>query len=677
MNSSAQPTAPTALPEPITVDLRTGDLDELLSREWLLTNEIGAYASSTVLGCNTRRYHGLLVAATTPPTGRVVTLSTVMEDLEISGERHELAVNEFPGAVAPDGRCYLEQFRNDQAATFVYRIGEAQLVKEVLLSDAANAVVVRYTLHGNGGVLHVRPFVAMRDFHHLRSRSDASLLTFETTEEGLVIQDRAGKLPGLYVISREAAVEPGPDWWYRFRYRTDAARGQDCLEDLYTPGVLRYELADGESCQFTAGLGSPRPVGFETTRAARQSRLQAAVEHLGDGADDTTRRLAVAADAFIVRRSFPGRADSATILAGFHWFADWGRDTFIALPGLLLSTGRFDQARRVFRTFTAHVSDGMVPNRFDDYSSAAHYNSIDASLWFIVAAERYVAATGDTDFWLTELLPAVRQILHGYESGTLFDIHADADGLLCGGSADTQLTWMDAQSDGHPVTPRHGKAVEINALWYCAHRIVADRCGETDAELAGRHLAQAQMISDAFNRMFWNDAGGCLYDCVGPGGPDDSFRPNQIFGVSLPFSPLPAEKQKAVVTAVGEKLLTPLGLRTLAPDDPRYRGTYSGGWSERDEAYHQGTAWAWLMGAFIEAYLKVHQGRGEALEQARRWLQPFDVHLGEAGLGFISEIFDGDPPHTPRGCIAQAWSVGEVLRAKRLIEQYEGQGNAV
>ncbi|MFW6065974.1 MAG: amylo-alpha-1,6-glucosidase, partial [Planctomycetota bacterium] len=606
MNTSTQPTAPTALPEPITVDVRAGELDDLLSREWLLTNELGAYASSTVLGCNTRRYHGLLVATTTPPTGRVVTLSTVMDELEIRGERHALAVNEFPGALAPDGRCYLEQFRNDQTAKFVYRIGEAELIKEILLCDAANAVVVRYTLSGGSGVLRVRPFAAMRDFHHLRSRTDTARLTFETIDDGLVVQDRVSDLPGLNLISREATVEPSPDWWYQFLYRTDAGRGQDCLEDLYTPGVLRYELADGEPCQFTASLDSPRPVGFETNRAARQGHLERIVEHMDERSDETTRRLAVASDAFVVRRSFPGKADSATILAGFHWFADWGRDTFIALPGLLLSTGRFEEARRVFQTFAAHVSDGMVPNRFDDYSSAAHYNSIDASLWFIVAGERYVAATGDMDFYLTVLLPATRRILDGYQAGTLFDIHADADGLLCGGSADTQLTWMDAQTDGRPVTPRHGKAVEINALWYCAHRIVAERLAASDAESAGRFAAQAQMIADAFNRTFWNEAGGCLHDCVGPHGTDDSFRPNQIFAVSLPYGPLPPEREQAVVAAVGDKLLTPLGLRTLDPEDPRYRGSYSGGWSQRDEAYHQGTVWAWLIGPYIEAYLKVH-----------------------------------------------------------------------
>ncbi len=672
MNTQTQSSVSAGLPDPIVINTRDAGLDELLAKEWLLANERGAYASSTVVGCNTRRYHGLLVAAATPPTGRVVTLSTVMEQIDSEGRRWELATNEFPDAVAPDGRQHLECFRNDIAATFVYRMDELELVKEVLLSDSANAVMVRYTLHGGSGVLRVRPFAAMRDFHHLRRRADAPRLTFETADYGLIIQDRGEELAGLHVVSREAAVEPSADWWYCFHYRADADRGQDCIEDLYTPASLRYELGDGQSCQLTASLGSPRPAGFETTRNARRKHLERIVESVGRRADETTRRLAVAQDAFVVRRSFPGQRDSATILAGFHWFADWGRDTFIALPGLLLSTGRFDMARRVFRTFAAHVADGMIPNRFDDYSTGAHYNSIDASLWFIVAGERYVAATGDMDFWLSELLPAARRILAAYESGTLFDIHADADGLLCGGSAETQLTWMDAQADGRPVTPRQGKAVEINALWYCAHRIVAERCAEADADLAGRCASQAELIADAFNRTFWNEAGGYLHDCVGPEGADDSFRPNQIFAVSLPYGPLSPERAEQVVNAVQDRLLTPFGLRTLAPDDPRYRGRYAGGWSERDSAYHQGTCWPWLIGAFIEAYLKVTGGSGPAVEQVREWLGPFDAHLSEAGLGFISEVFDGDPPHTPGGCVAQAWSMAEVLRARRLVEQYGG-----
>jgi predicted glycogen debranching enzyme len=376
----------------------------------------------------------------------------------------------------------------------------------------------------------------------------------------------------------------------------------------------------------------------------------------------------VATDAFVAQRSFPGTASQATILAGFPWFADWGRDAFVALPGLLLATGRFAQAREVFRTFAEHLSGGMIPNRFDDYSNTAHYNSIDASLWFIVAAERYMAATGDRGFWHDVLMPTAHAILTAYRNGTRFDIRADADGLLTGGSATTQLTWMDVKLGEEAVTPRQGKAVEVNALWYCAHRIVAERCVGIDPELSKHDAQLAELIGPAFVRTFWNQSQGCLYDCVPDGGPDATIRPNQIFAVSLPYSPLLPQQQAQVVRTVARHLLTPLGLRTLTPSDNRYRRRFGGSWESRDRAYHNGMVWPWLIGPYVEALLKTEPDQAKAVEEARRCLHAFDAHLLEAGLGSISEVFDGDAPHHPRGCFAQAWSVAEVLRAKLLVE---------
>ena len=407
---------------------------------------------------------------------------------------------------------------------------------------------------------------------------------------------------------------------------------------------------------------------FDAEVTKRRGRLSEIVASVGPGADETTRRLAEATDGFVVRRSFPKSPSSTTILAGYHWFADWGRDTFIALPGLLLSTKRFAQARETFRTFARYISNGMVPNRFDDYATTAHYNSIDASLWFIIAADRYVEATGDMDFWRETLMPAANSILRGYREGTDFGIHANGDGLLTGGSEKTQLTWMDAALGDEVVTPRQGLAVEINALWYAAHRIMAHRCSSLNKNCTAEYTAQAEMIASAFCRVFWNNQAGCLYDCITEHLPDDSIRPNQIFAVSLGYSPLPPQQQAAVVAVVQEKLLTPLGLRTLSPDDPRYRPAYDGSFADRDRAYHQGTAWAWLMGPFIEAYLKVNNNSSESLAQASKWLEGFDEHLRQAGVGYISEIFDGDQPHHPRGCIGQAWSVAEILRVKLLVQ---------
>lgn len=656
------------LPEPIVIHCRDRRIEGLLSCEWLTSNRIGAYASSTAAGCNTRRYHGLLVAATEPPMGRLVALSQVSEQLLVGEAAYDLATIEFPDTLRPNGVANLVEFRNDVAPTFVHRAGGLEVTKEIILADSANTVAVRYTARGGEAVLRLMPFVALRDFHHLRKFRADHQMTFETTPSGAVVHDRSGPLPPLYLSAGQAPFEPAPQWWYRFHYRADLARGQEGFEDLYSPGEFVFELSDGQPREFTASLGEPRTLGFDETVSQKRHRIAEVVGGLGGGADVTTRRLAAASDAFIVQRHFPSASAAWTILAGYHWFADWGRDAFIALPGLLLATGRFDRARDVFRTFADHIADGMIPNRFDDYSAAAHYNSIDASLWFIVAAERYLQASGDEDFWQTTLMPAAVAILRAYQDGTRFDIHADADGLLMGGSHRTQLTWMDVALGEEVVTPRHGKCVEINALWHSAHRIIAERCRGIDGDLAERCRTQASLIASALNRAFWNDQADCLHDCITDGQPDPAIRPNQIFAVSLPHSPLPPERQASVVRVVQEKLLTPMGLRSLSPEDPRYRRRYGGSWESRDRAYHQGTVWAWLIGPFIEAYLRVHDAGSFAIAQARQWMSAFDEHLEVAGLGTVSEIFDGDPPHAPRGCIAQAWSVGEVLRAKRLVD---------
>jgi predicted glycogen debranching enzyme len=653
------------LPSPIVVALAGQELEPLLGREWLMTNKLGSYCASTVVGCNTRRYHGLLIAATLPPVGRVDALSTVMEQVVIGDQTHSLAVNEFSGAISPRGDQYLVEFRNEVAPTFVYRIGGLTLVKELILAEAANALAIRYTLRGGAARLLLWPFAAMRDYHHLRKVSQPHQLTFDTMPGGIAIQDRQGVSQSLHLFS-SACFEPRPQWWYQFLYRQDIARGMDGMEDLYTPGHFVCELSDGQSCQLTACVETAGEVDFDAQRERRRARLERLAASVGGAADELTRRLAVATDAFTVMRSFPGSPPSPTIVAGYPWFGDWGRDSFISLLGLL-EAGQFEHAKGVFKTFGGCMSEGMIANVYDDYSHRAHYNSIDASLWFVQAAVRYLQLSSDREFWRTELLPAAERIMRAYETGTKFDIHADADGLLSGGSSRTQLTWMDAKLGDEAITPRHGKAVEINALWHSAHRLLAEVLREDLPELAAQYAAKADRIAVAFARTFWNESANCLYDCITQGVPDASIRPNQIFAVSLPHSPLSPEQQGAVVKVVREHLLTPYGLRTLSPFDPSYRRAYGGSWESRDRAYHQGTVWAWLMGPFIDAYLKVEGQKPFALAQARQWLSAFDEHLRQACLGQVSEIFDGDPPHTPRGCFAQAWSVCELLRAKLMV----------
>ncbi len=660
-----------SLPGPITIRPGDHDLDELLSREILLTNRLGSYASCSVIGCNTRRYHGLLVASTRPPVGRIVMLSTLMEQLITGQVVTDLATNEFNGTFSPQGYRNLLEYRDGPAPTWVFQVGDVELTRQLALHETRNVLAVRYTLRGPAATLRIVPFTALRDFHHLRDADAPQQLTFETSGETVLVRDRnSDQIPGLAIHAPGCQFTPHPDWWRQFRYRTDLGRGQDGHEDLYTPGHLQIRLEDGQSLQITAGVNDASDLDFEDTVTRREKRLAELACSLDDEADETDRRLAAATDAFLVRRDFQDGSTSTSILAGYHWFADWGRDTFIALPGLLLSTGRFDQARQVFRTFAENIRNGMVPNRFDDYSPTAHYNSLDASLWFIIAAERYMQATDDADFWSRTLMPAIHEILTAYRQGTQFDIFADADGLISGGSEKTQLTWMDAKLGHEAITPRHGKAVEINAMWNSAHWIMARRCEGVSPDLADQYSNDAVLIARAFGRTFWNPTMNCLYDCVTYGQPDGTVRPNQIFAVSLPYSPLLPEQQQAVVNVVRDKLLTPVGLRTISPDDPRYRRRYGGSWESRDRAYHQGTVWAWLIGAFIEAHLRTAGNREQACESASQWLSGFADHLQHAGLGSISEIFDGDEPHFPRGCIAQAWSVAEVLRARKLVRDY-------
>jgi len=660
------------LPEPIVISCTESRLNDLLTREWLIANKIGAYASSTVIGCNTRRYHGLLVAATAPPMGRMVTLATVMERLVTPNDTYELATNEFPGAFYPSGISYLVEYRNDLAATFVYRLDGLELIKRIILAETSNTVAVEYTLNGGSAELQVNPFVAMRDFHSLRERT-SDQLTFDIGQQGLVIRDEAQAPNPLYLSVDRGSFEPAPQWWHSFLYRADFARGEEGFDELYTPGAFRCRLEPGRALQLTASLGKPEKLDVSATLQRRRAHLEQIVSNLPDSADQITRALAVASDTFIARRNLARTPFSSTILAGFHWFADWGRDAFISLPGLLLTTGRFAQARQTFATFASYISEGgLIPNCFDDRGGPPAYNSIDASLWFIVAADRYMDATNDNEFWRETLMPACHKILTAYERGTDFCIHADGEGLLAGGSEKTQLTWMDAALEQEVITPRHGKAVEVNALWYCAHRVMERWCESLDAGMARQYAERAEQIASAFAKTFWNEDEQCLYDCITDGVPDASIRPNQILAVSLPHSPLPIDRQQAVVRIVRDKLLTPIGLRTLAADDKRFYPRYEGDRRQRDRAYHQGTVWPWLMGPFIEAYLRVNGYKPDALRQAAEWLKPFDEHLSQAGVGFISEIFDATSPYRPRGCIAQAWSVAEILRAKVLICERSG-----
>jgi len=655
----------------MSVDITGMPIEQLLEKEWLLTNTRGSFSSSTVVGCNTRRYHGLLIGALDPPANRILALSNCLETIYLGPGVFHLGTAEFPGKVWPEGYLRLKRFSKDNGVHFYYRLGELELRKSVyLLQDEDTAAIVYefgevaqpidFTLH---------PIVGLRDFHSLQKVT--AKIKFESVAEGLLIHHDLPDSCQLLLNCPGATFEGDSQWWYNFLYRADKERGQDFTEDLFVPGYFKCRIDSPTKLVLWANLSRDyKPEIFilpdieQVMRKLSQHNNEVIVPAKND---KTLETLYIAADQFIAKRVI-GNVRRTTILAGFPWFADWGRDAFISLPGLLLATRRFEEAKSVLVTFAGAASNGMIPSRFDDYSNVAHFNSVDASLWFINAAFAYLEASGDRRTFREELLPVVISIINSYQHGTLFGIHADRDGLITAGDGSTQLTWMDAKYQGVVFTPRYGKPVEVNALWYNALMLLVQYLTDTESEdkqLLNALRTRADIVRKSFCRLFWNESWGWLNDCILPDGTfDATLRPNQIFAVSLPFSPLPLAQQKAVVAIVEGKLLTPFGLRTLSPDDKRYQGQYTGPQSQRDSAYHQGTVWPYLIGPFVSAYLKVNGSNSKTKKAAARFIEPLLAHLaGDGCIGNICEIFDGDPPHKPKGCFAQAWSVAELIQA--------------
>jgi len=637
------------------------NLDSALRREWLETNGIGGFASGTINGCNTRRYHGLLVAATKPPVGRFVLLSKVEETLMVNGRGYELGTNRYPGVVHPQGFRFLTQFRLDPFPIFTFSVNGIEIEKKLFMAHGQNTTVIKYELINTPSAaqvqLELRPLIAFRDYHNLTHENGAIDGRVDIHSE-LTIVSPYGGLPSLYFANDAARSESTGHWYRNFEYDAERERGLDFQEDLFNPCVLRFDLNQRPTATLFVSTERQNVDAAEMYEQDEIVRRRQIAEH-APVKDDFITSLTTAADQYIV-----SRGDQKSVIAGYHWFSDWGRDTMIALPGLTLPTGRFDIARRILRTFAQHVDQGMLPNRFPDAGETPEYNTVDATLWFFEAVRAYHAYTGDLAFVQQELYPVLTDIINWHIRGTRYGIKLDAVGLLNSGEQGVQLTWMDAKVGDWVVTPRRGKPVEIQALWYNAICIMEELAARAaDDTGRKRYNNMAALTKWSFNRLFWNETGGYLYDVVNGGPPDASIRPNQIFAVSLPHSMLSPERAKQVVAVVQEHLLTPYGLRSLAPGDPQYRGRYTGDGASRDGAYHQGTVWPWLMGPFITAYIKVN-GRSKAVRrQAEEWLATLKEHLSDAGLGHMSEIFDGDAPHRPVGCIAQAWSVAEVLRA--------------
>jgi predicted glycogen debranching enzyme len=660
----------------LSVPIQSKLLDDLLKKEWLLTNSRGGFSSSTIIGCNTRRYHGLLVGSHLPPANRILGLSNCLELISDNDNLLSLSNFEFDNTIHPEGYSHLLEFRKDRGVHFEYKTPLADLTKSLyLLPDSDTlAIVYEFLSVRQPFEFSVRPFAAMRDFHSLGHSGNS--LSSVWNERELSIRGSSPEFGQLILHTKEMRFEENPEWWHHFFYRTEHQRGQDCFEDLWSPGCYKYNIHAPERIVLWAGLFSEdasheilEKMELETAIDAIRLHQKELLKYSAKQ-DGPEQKLFLAADQFIIERSIDNE-QTPTILAGFPWFLDWGRDTFISLEGLCLCTGRPDVAWGVLKTFARAVSEGMIPNRFDDYGQYPHYNSIDASLWFVHAAFRYLDKTNNTSHFSHILLPAIKWVMDSYRKGTRFGIGADQDALIAGGDVNTQLTWMDARFDGISFTPRYGKAVEVNALWYSNLCELSEYYQNNNNQASNFYGLLAQQVRHSFQELFWNNALGCLNDCIlDSAKADTSIRPNQIFAVSLPHSPLSIVQQKSVVEVVERELLTPYGLRTLSPSDPRYKEHCTGHQSQRDSSYHQGTVWAYLMGPFVEAYLKVHSFDPMAKGRCRSFLSKLLAHLDhEACLGSISEIFDGNAPHHPRGAFAQAWSVAEVLRAWQMCQK--------
>ena len=656
------------------------EVDLLLSREWLVTNGLGGYASGSVPGACTRRYHGLLVAALPAPHGRVVMLSHIADEVRMpTGEVLALGGEEAtPGSPDLSGAIALDGFRLEMGLpVWTWSLDGGVLEKRLHLPHLQNTVHVTWRrLGGRGPVrLRIRPSLGFRP-HEAPVDAPLAGYVLSTTPGGYEIDARTGDLPPLRITIRggDAAFVLDGGSVRTIHYRVERSRGYPSTGTLWSPGYLRVTLQPGGCATMVASTESwPTIDALDTADAwdleitRRQRLLTSAPPPAREG---PAAELVLAADSFVVvprtriadaARVRAAGDEACSVIAGYHWFTDWGRDTMISLDGLTLATGRELEAGRILRTFAQSVRHGLVPNLFPEGEREGLYHTADATLWYFHALSRYLDVTGDRTT-LRLLLPTLIDIVAHHRRGTRFGIGVDPeDGLLRQGAPGYQLTWMDAKVGDWVVTPRRGKAVEINALWYNALRLLegwlAEEGGSEGAQAISR---EADRVLASFNRRFWYAPGRHLYDVVdGEAGDDPAFRPNQLFAISLLHPVLDPSRWAVVVEAVQQRLLTPVGLRSLAPCHPDYKPTYDGDLRARDAAYHQGTVWGWLIGPFIDAWLKVHP---EDRAGARRFLDGFVPHLGEAAVGSISEIFDAEPPFTPRGCVAQAWSVAEVLR---------------
>jgi predicted glycogen debranching enzyme len=656
------------------------NFDSAIQKEWLVSNGLGGYASGTVLGINTRKYHALLCAALHPPGDRTVCLSKLEEAVTVGNRVYPLGANEFGDVIYPDGHHALQEFSISPCPTFTYGVDRVDLKKTIFMPHEKNATVVLYSVYNKGSSpisIVVTPLVTCRHFHQVATRA-ASFSQKQISNREVQMgfdEPRAA----ITLRTTEGEFHEKPNWINRVFYREEAMRGESSREDCYQPGYIEVAVPANATVGFAvlaaANLTSQQNAEIldsqlrSTDEAISQLELElkrranlltlCCASLPSSPQPDWLRWALLAADSFLVQ-GFGGRR---SVIAGYHWFEAWGRDTFISLPGLMLVTGRFSDAREVLLGFNRFCTLGLIPNFLSDLSQVPSCNTVDATMWYINAVLKYLKYTGDLKWLRTELWESLKEIIENHINGTSFGIRVEEDGLLAHGE---RLTWMDAEVDGKAVTPRAGKAVEIQALWYNALRTVELLASKFDeAKLSESYALLADKARLSFGKKFWNSNEDCLFDVLTDFGVDASVRPNQVVAASLDFTMLDPSRNAKIVDRVQRDLLTLCGLRTLVGSDPKYRGIYVGNRASRDRAYHNGTVWPWLLGPFTTAYMKINGYTQQNADYALKYfIEPlFAVQLGQAGLGCVSEIFDGDPPHSPRGCISQAWSIAEPLRA--------------
>ncbi|MBD8488442.1 glycogen debranching enzyme family protein [Echinicola sp. CAU 1574] len=625
------------------------NLNYSLEKEIIRSNRSGCYTSTTIIGCNTRKYHGLLVAPQPQIDSQLhVLLSTIHETVIQRGASFNLGISKYPGNYSPRGHKYLEDYSSEPIPNLIYRVGGVVLQKEIILDTTADRMMIKYTLLDahSPTTLRLSPYLAFRGYHALSKANTYVNKKYLKVPNGVQFKLYDAYSPLSLQISKENEFVPAPDWYYNIEYIQEKERGYDYQEDLYVPGFFEFDIEKGESVIFSAGLEDADP---SSLKGAFNRELKRRTPR-----DNFENCLRNSAGQFISRRG-----DETRVIAGYPWFGWWGRDTFISLPGLTLTLGDKDTFLEVMKTMSRDINGAMFPNVGSGVET--NQKTIDAQLWYFWAWQQYEKFTGDKATIINDYLPKLKGIIEGFLAGTDFNIKVLDNGLLYGGQKGAALTWMDAVTSDGPVTPRIGCPVEINVLWYNALCFYHELTGEDFAkELADK-------VKTSFLETFWSSEKGYLADVVNDGKKDWSIRPNMVFATSLPYSPLEDTQKAAILEVVKLNLLTPRGLRTLAPSDPDYKGYYQGNQYQRDNAYHQGTVWPWLLGHFVEGYLKIHGKSGKNMIE--KLILGFDDTMSQYGVGTIAEIYDGDPPHRPKGAISQAWSVAELLRIMHLVSQ--------